>query len=81
MSAYGYELVRSVVVGEREVDGQRVPVEDRVERWPIRTNKGSYWIVLQDVSEGQARKARTFYSRKAAIQSFERIQRERSGAC
>ncbi len=79
MSAHGYELVRSVVVGEREVDGQRVPVEDRVERWPIRTNKGSYWIVLQDVSEGQARKARTFYSRKAAIESFDRIQRDRVG--
>lgn len=79
MNAQGYELIRSVVVGEREVDGQRVPVEDRVERWPVRTNKSSYWVVLQDVSEGQARKARTFYSRKAALQSFDRLQRERAG--
>ena len=79
MNAQGYELIRSVVVGEREVDGQRVLIEDRVERWPVRTNKSSYWVVLQGVSEGQAQKARTFYSRKAALQSFDRIQRERAG--
>ena len=80
MTLTGYELVRSVVVGEREVDGQRVPVEDRVERWPIRTNKGAYYIVLQGVSDGQAAKARTFHTRRAALQSFDRLQRERAGA-
>jgi hypothetical protein len=76
---YGYQLVRAVTVGEREIDGQRVPIEDRVERWPLVREDRAYWILLEGACDGQAAKATTFYSKKAALQRFDRLQRERAG--